>query len=111
MAREQLISQRTGIINRIRAFLLQRGVAVRQGPRFLRPELPRILATPSDVLSPRTVDLIDTLAEDCRRLDERIDHSSSEIAKPIDHVPTVRQISARMLAAVATIAFLGHRPR
>ena len=29
--RERLVSQRTGIINPIRAFLLERGVAVRQG--------------------------------------------------------------------------------
>ena len=42
--RERLVSQRTGIINQIRAFLLERGVAVRQGQRFLRAELPRILA-------------------------------------------------------------------
>ena len=38
--RERLVGQRTGIINQIRAFLLERGVAVRQGPRFLRAELP-----------------------------------------------------------------------
>src|SRR5262249_12910416 len=31
--RERLVSQRTGIINQIRAFLLERGVAVRQGLR------------------------------------------------------------------------------
>ena len=53
--RERLVSQRTGIINQIRAFLLERGVAVRQGLRFLRAELPRILATPPEVLSPRMV--------------------------------------------------------
>lgn len=77
--RERLVSQRTGIINQIRAFLLERGVAVRQGLRFLRAELPRILATPPDVLSPRMVRVIEALAEDWRRLDERIDHLSSEI--------------------------------
>jgi transposase len=49
--RERLVSQRTGIINQIRAFLLERGVAVRQGQRFLRSALPAILATPPDVLS------------------------------------------------------------
>ena len=32
--RERLVSQRTGIINQIRAFLLERGVTVRQGLRF-----------------------------------------------------------------------------
>jgi len=45
--RERLVSQRTGIINQIRAFLLERGIAVRQGLRFLRAELPRILAAPA----------------------------------------------------------------
>jgi len=78
--RERLVSQRTGIINQIRAFLLERGVAVRQGLRFLRAELPRILATPPDVLSVRMVWVVSDLAKDWRRLDQRIDQLSSEIA-------------------------------
>ena len=77
--RERLVGQRTGIINQIRAFLLERGVAVRQGLRFLRAELPRILAAPSEVLSPRMVRTIEGLAEDWRRLDGRIDQLSDEI--------------------------------
>jgi transposase len=77
--RERLVSQRTGIINQIRAFLLERGIAVRQGLRFLRTELPRILAMPSDVLSPRMVRVIEELAGDWRRLDERIQALSGEI--------------------------------
>jgi transposase len=77
--RERLVSQRTGIINQIRAFLLERGVAVRQGQRFLRAELPRILATPPDALSPRMMHVIEDLAGDWRRLDERIDGLSGEI--------------------------------
>src|SRR5712691_5928897 len=36
--RERLVRQRTGIINQIRAFLLERGNAVRQGFRCLRTE-------------------------------------------------------------------------
>jgi transposase len=47
--RERLVRQRTGIINQIRAFPLERGIAVRQGLRFLRTELPGILAKRSDV--------------------------------------------------------------
>jgi transposase len=77
--RERLVGQRTGIINQIRAFLLERGVAVRQGLRFLRAELPRILAAPPEVLSPRMVRTIEGLAEDWRRLDGRIDQLSDEI--------------------------------
>jgi transposase len=49
--RERLVSQRTGIITRIRAFMLERGIAVRQGIGFLRTELPTILATRTDALS------------------------------------------------------------
>ena len=77
--RERLVSQRTGIINQIRAFLLERGIAVRQGLRFLRGELAMILATRSDVLSPRMVHGIEDPVCDWRRLDERIEGLSAEI--------------------------------
>ena len=77
--RERLVSQRTGVINQIRAFLLERGVAVRQGLRFLRAALPNILAAPSEVLSPRMARTIEDLAGDWRRLDERIEELSSQI--------------------------------
>src|SRR5215469_4932270 len=77
--RERLVSQRTGIINQIRAFLLERGVAVRQGLRFLRTELPVILGSRADVLSPRMMRIIEELAADWRRLDERIAGLSNEI--------------------------------
>ena len=65
--RERLVRQRTGIINQIRAFLLERGIAVRQGLRFLRSELPGILAKRTDVLSPRMMRIIEDLAGDWRR--------------------------------------------
>jgi transposase len=66
--RARPISQRTGIINQNRAFLLERGIAARQGLRFLRAELPIILATHSDVLSPRMLRVIEELAGDWTRL-------------------------------------------
>src|SRR3989440_11771447 len=77
--RERLVSQRTGVINQIRAFLLERGGAVRQGLRFLRAELPIILATRSDVPAPRMTRVIEDLAGDWRRLDERVEGLSNEI--------------------------------
>ena len=110
--RERLVSQRTGIINQIRAFLLERGIAVRQGLRFLRVELPRLLATPPDVLSPRTVGVIEGLAEDWRRLDQRIEHLSGEVTalahqdagcKRLVSVPGIGPIiSSAMVAAIGT---------
>ena len=110
--RERLVSQRTGIINQIRAFLLERGIAVRQGLRFLRTELPRILATRSDVLSPRMVHVIEELSGDWRRLDERIKGLSSEI-ETLAHQDTACErlitvpgigpiISSAMVAAIGT---------
>jgi transposase len=77
--RERLVGQRTGVVNQIRAFLLERGVAVRQGLRFLRTELPIILAQRTDVLSSRMMRIIEDLAGDWRRLDERIEGLSAEI--------------------------------
>jgi len=77
--RERLVRQRTGISNQIRAFLLERGIAVRQGLRSLRAELPGILATRSEALSLRMIRLIEDLAGDWRRLDERIEGLSGEI--------------------------------
>jgi transposase len=56
--RERLVCQRTSIINQIRAFLLERGIAVRQGLRALRTEMPIILAM-TDKLSPRMIHMIE----------------------------------------------------
>src|SRR6478672_3607683 len=110
--RERLVSQRTGIINQIRAFLLERGVAVRQGHRFLRAELPRILAAPPNVLSPRMVRVIEDLAGDWRRLDERIEGLTGEIeavarqeagCERLMSVPGVGPIiSSAMVAAIGS---------
>jgi transposase len=110
--RERLVSQRTGIINQIRAFLLERGIPVRQGKLFLRAELPRILAVPPDILSPRMVRLIEDLAADWRRLDERIEGLSEEIkiqagedtgCERLMTVPGIGPIiSSAMVAAIGT---------
>src|SRR5215468_5948889 len=78
--RERLVGQRTGVVNQIRAFRLERGVAVRQGLRSLRTELPIILAQRTDVLSSRMMRMIEDLAVDWRRLDERIEGLSAEIS-------------------------------
>jgi transposase len=55
-------SERTALINQIRGFLLEHGIAVRQGLRFLRQQLPDILAKRSDVLSPRMIRIMDLAA-------------------------------------------------
>jgi len=84
---------------------------VRQGQRFLRAELPRILATPP-VLSPRMVRVIEDLTGDWRRLDERIEDLTSEIeavarqeagCERLMSVPGIGPIiSSAMVAAIGT---------
>ncbi|WP_247821618.1 IS110 family transposase [Bradyrhizobium sp. 187] len=110
--RERLVGQRTGVIHQIRAFLLERGIALRQGLRSVRSELPGILVTRTDVLSPRMLRIIEDLAGDWRRLDERIEDLSSEIEalarqdKACERLMTVPGIgpiiSSAMVAAIGT---------
>lgn len=108
--RQRLVSQRTGVINQIRAFLLERGIAVRQGQRFLRSELPIVLASRLDALSPRMARMLEDLAVDWRGLDARIDVVTEEIttlarqdagAERLMSVPGIGPIiSSAMVAAI-----------
>src|SRR5499427_661111 len=77
--RSRLVSERTAIANEIRAFLLDRGIAVAQGLHRLRVALPDILATRTDLLAPRLLHILEDLIGDWRRLDERIHAVSLEI--------------------------------
>ena len=77
--RSRLVGQRTGLINQIRGFLIERGITVRQGVMPLRKALPDILSSSAGTLSPRMVSLIADLMQDWRRLDERIETVSAEI--------------------------------
>ena len=55
-------------MNEIRAFLLERGIAVAQGIQRLRRALPDVLAKGTDALSPRMIRSIEALAADCGAL-------------------------------------------
>jgi hypothetical protein len=105
-----------------RAFLLERGIAVRQGLNFLRAELPAILAKRTDVLSPRMLHVVEDLAGDWRRLDERIEALSDAIMtlarqdKGCERLMTVPGIgpiiSSAMVAAIgAAMLFRRAAPR
>src|SRR5215213_5205778 len=110
--RSRRIGQRTAVINQIRGFLLECGIAVRQGSAGLREALPAILADRTDVLSPRMIHLIEDLAQDWRQLDDRIDAITREIAalarqdagcQRLMRIPGVGVITASaMVAAVGT---------
>jgi hypothetical protein len=85
--RERLVSHRTGVINQIRAFLLERGIAVGQGLCFLRAELPQILATrPVRGLSGNEIAraLISMMARSQMRSNQRPDTLMQDRIRQID---------------------------
>jgi len=106
--RSRLVGQRTAVINQIRAFLLEHGVPVRQGPGALRQALPSILAQQTDTLSSRIIRLIEGLIDDWRRFDQRIADVTSEIeqlakqsenCKGLISVPGIGSITASAMVA------------
>jgi len=118
--RDRLISQRTATINQIRAFLLERGIAIRQGLRFVRQALLDILANRTDVLSPRMIRLIQDLAADWHRLDERIESVTAEIeavvasdeaCQRLTAVPGIGPIIASAMVAAIGDGAAFHRGR
>jgi transposase len=77
--RARLVRHRTSVINQIRALLLERGIAVRQGARFLQAALPEILGQHSELLSPRMLMVIADLSSDLHHLNDRIEAITKEI--------------------------------
>jgi transposase len=74
---ERLVSQRTGIINQIRVFLLERGIAVRQGNASCEQNCHAFSPRHPTFSHRAWVRVIVALTEDWRRLDQRIDELSS----------------------------------
>ena len=109
--RARLVSERTATVNEIRAFLLDRGIAVAKGIQRLRNALPDILAKHTSLLSPRMIRIIEALATDWRRLDDRIEEISNEIGDlaqkdaPCKRLMTMPGIGP--LISSATVATIG----
>src|SRR5262245_15858938 len=77
--RSRLVGQRTAVINQIRSFLLERGIAVPPRISLSAPTAPSILAKRVNVLSARMIGIIEDLGGDWWRLDERIECVTEEI--------------------------------
>jgi transposase len=109
--RARLVAERTATVNQIRAFLLERGITVAQGIQRLRKALPDILAKADDYLLPRMIRIVEALAADWRRLDERLEEVSTEIEtlarkeEPCQQLMTVPGIGP--VISSATVATIG----
>jgi transposase len=70
--RDRLVARRTGVINQLRAFLLERGLTPRTGRQHLARILPELLGNAGDALSPAMLHLIERLRAEWRTLEEAI---------------------------------------
>lgn len=108
-ARERLVSERTALINHLRALLLERGIVAPQGRRKLEEEL-TVFADEEEIaaLSPRIRLLIEDLRAEWRLLDERIAAFDKEFirmarddeaVRRLTKIPGIGTINATALAA------------
>jgi transposase len=70
--RDRLVARRTGVINQLRAFLLERGLTPRTGRQHLARILPELLGEAGDALSPAMQLIIERLRAEWRMLEESI---------------------------------------
>src|SRR3979411_363951 len=107
-ARERLVSERTALINHLRALLLERGIVAPQGRRRLQEEL-LVFADEDriEALSPRIRLLIEDLRSEWRALDERIAAFDAEFVRMardaegsgrLSTIPGIGTINATALA-------------
>ena len=77
--RDRLVSRRTGVINQLRAFLLERGITSPCGRRSLHRNMPTILADVELLFASRMSRLIMKLWQEWQELNEQIEQISKEI--------------------------------
>jgi transposase len=92
-ARERLVSERTALINHLRALLLERGIVVPKGRRKLEEEI-AVFADEDTIeaLSPRIRRLIEDLRSEWRTLDERIAAFDAEFVRMAREDEAVRRL-------------------
>ncbi|MGG7582273.1 IS110 family transposase, partial [Rhizobium sp. Nf11,1] len=77
--RDQMIGTRTRLINQMRAFCLEYGIALRQGAGLFKLDLPLVLEDQSNGLSSAMRKLLAELFTDLRLLEKRIGDVTREI--------------------------------
>jgi transposase len=106
--RDQLVSSRTRLINQMRAFCLEYGVAIRQGAGVFRLDLPRVLADETNDLTPAMRRMLAELFEDFGRPHQRIVQVTREIegltarddrARRLTTIPGIGPMAATALLA------------
>jgi transposase len=122
-ARARLVTDRTALINQLRALLLERGIVVAQGRQRLEKHLVLMLdegAEPPRTLSPRTLALIADMRQEWRELDRRITALTAEFlararedqaARRLTTIPGFGALNATALVAAIGTAETFHKAR
>ncbi|KAF2989103.1 IS110 family transposase (plasmid) [Methylocystis sp. MJC1] len=109
--RDQMMTARTRLINQMRAFCLECGVAMHQGAGKFKADFPRIIADEGNDISAAMRRLLLDLFEDLKRLELRI----GQVTKEIEAIAAVDDRARRLmtvpgigaLAATAIVATAG----
>jgi transposase len=113
-ARERLVSERTALINHLRALLLERGIVVPQGRRKLEVALETFADDEGDIgpLSPRIRMLIEDIRAEWRLLDHRIASFDAEFIRMARHDEAARRLVSipgiGTINATALVAAVGN---
>ena len=110
--RDRLVHRRTALINQIRGFLLERGIAFAKGPAHLRNHMAALLEDAEQNITPRMRSLLDGVWQEWKQLEieitaitEEIERISNEDAacKRLRQIPGVGP-----LVSTATVAAIGN---
>lgn len=77
--RDRMVTSRTRLISQMRALCMEFGVAIHQGAGKFKADMPRVLTTEENDLTPMMRRLLADLLGDLRRLDERVAKITREI--------------------------------
>jgi transposase len=106
--RERWVARRTAVANQMRSFLLERGLAVRQGLEYFRANLPTLLNDAESKLSECMRTILLELWHEWEELEERITRANeamariaaeSEACQRLQSVPGIGIITATALVA------------
>lgn len=109
--RDQMVGTRTRLINQMRAFCLEYGIALRQGAGLFKLDLPQVLEDSANDLSPAMRKLLGNLFLDLRQLEQRINDLTKEIEAIADREDVARRLmtipGVGALGATALLAAVG----
>ena len=110
--RDRLVQRRTGLINEIRGFLLERGITFAPQPIHLRKNLPAVIEDAEQNLTPRLRWLLDRLWQEWRQMELDIQTITDEIERIRKENSLCRRLQQipgfGPMVSTATVAAIGN---